>query len=104
MSPATAAVLEEMMEDVVANGTGRNAAVEGIRIAGKTGTAQVPDSAPHAWFVGYGSVGAGPDEQQIVVAVLVESGGDAGEDATGGSVAAPIAQAVFQEFFGLTPQ
>ena len=104
MSPATAAVIAEMMEDVVANGTGGNAAVEGVQIAGKTGTAQVPDSAPHAWFVGYGSVGAAPDEQQIVVAVLVESGGDAGEDATGGSVAAPIAKAVFQEFFGVTPE
>jgi peptidoglycan glycosyltransferase len=102
MSPATAAVLAEMMEDVVANGTGRNAAVEGVRIAGKTGTAQVPDSNPHAWFVGYGAVGA--DEQQMVVAVVVESGGDAGVDATGGSVAAPIARAMFEEFFGLTDE
>ncbi len=36
---------------------------------------------------------------QIALAVVVESGGSAGETATGGSVAAPIAQKIFAEFF-----
>ena len=101
MSPATADVLEDLMERVVISGTGSRAAVPGVRIAGKTGTAEVPDAPPHAWFVGYGPVDPEPDERQIVVAVLVESGGDVGEDATGGRVAAPIARRVLSTFFGV---
>jgi len=100
-SPAAATALAGLMESVVTSGTGRRASVPGIRIAGKTGTAEVPDSSPHAWFVGYGPVGATAEDPQIAVAVLVESGGDAGEAATGGTVAAPIAQLVFAEFFGM---
>jgi peptidoglycan glycosyltransferase len=100
MSPATASVLTEMMEQVVVSGSGRRAAVPGIRIAGKTGTAQVTDKAPHVWFVGFGPVEPEPGQQSIVVAVTVESGGDFGESASGGTVAAPIAQAVLAEFFG----
>jgi penicillin-binding protein A len=99
-SPASAAVLTDMMERVVTSGTGRNAAVPGVRIAGKTGTAEVSDGRPHAWFVGFGPVAPAEGQRQIAIAVLVESGGSAGETASGGSVAAPIAQRVFQEFFG----
>jgi hypothetical protein len=40
----------------------------------------------------------------MALAVLVESGGDAGEAATGGTVAAPIAQNVFAEFLGLSDE
>jgi peptidoglycan glycosyltransferase len=101
MSPATSTALTGLMEGVVTSGTGRRASVPGIRIAGKTGTAEVPDSAPHAWFIGFGPVDPEPDDPQIAIAVLVESGGDAGEAATGGTVAAPIAQQVFAEFFGI---
>lgn len=100
MSPASAAVLTDLMEQVVISGTGRKAAVPGVRIAGKTGTAQVTGRAPHAWFIGFGPVEATSDISQIAIAVVVESGGDFGESATGGSVAAPIAQKVLAAFFG----
>ncbi len=102
MSPATAAVLADLMEQVVVSGTGSRAAVPGIRIAGKTGTAQVTGKAPHAWFIGYGPVEPELGEHSIAIAVVVESGGDSGESATGGSVAAPIAQKVLSHFFGVT--
>ncbi|MGI9666849.1 MAG: peptidoglycan D,D-transpeptidase FtsI family protein [Acidimicrobiia bacterium] len=101
MSPATAAVLTDMMEQVVISGTGKKAAVPGVRIAGKTGTAEVTGQAPHAWFIGFGPVSPPDDASSIAIAVVVESGGDFGESATGGSVAAPIAQSVLAQFFGL---
>jgi peptidoglycan glycosyltransferase len=100
MSPASAAVLSDLMEQVVISGTGRRAAVPGVRIAGKTGTSQVTGRAPHAWFIGFGPVEAPPDTPQIAIAVVVESGGAFGESATGGSVAAPIAQKVLAAFLG----
>jgi peptidoglycan glycosyltransferase len=102
MSPATAAVLADLMEQVIVSGTGSRAAVPGIRIAGKTGTAQVTDKAPHAWFIGYGPVEPELGDHSIAIAVVVESGGNSGESATGGSVAAPIAQKVLAHFFGVT--
>ncbi len=100
-SPGASAALTDLMEGVVTSGTGRRASVSGVRVAGKTGTAEVPDSAPHAWFIGFGPVDPGPEDPQIAIAVLIESGGDAGEAATGGTVAAPIAQLMFAEFFGV---
>ncbi len=101
-TPSSARALADLMEGVVTSGTGRRASVPGIRIAGKTGTAEDPSGPPHAWFMGYGPVAAAPEDPQIALAVLVESGGDAGEAATGGTVAAPIAQSIFTEFFGLS--
>lgn len=96
---ATADTIAGLMERVVTSGTGRRAAVPNIRIAGKTGTAEVPDSSPHAWFVGFGPVAPNPGEDQIAIVVIVESGGDIGESATGGALAAPIAQQVLAAFF-----
>ncbi len=99
MSPATAGVLADLMERVVTSGTGSRAAIPGIRIGGKTGTAEVPGRSPHAWFIGFGPVDPEPGVRQIAIAVLVESGGNLGVDATGGTVAAPIAQQVLAVFF-----
>ncbi len=101
MSPAAASVLTDLMEQVVISGTGQRAAVPGVRTAGKTGTAEITGSAPHAWYIGFGPVAPGPDERSIAIAVIVESGGDFGESATGGIVAAPIAQRVLAQFFGV---
>lgn len=87
MAPATASVLSQMMERVVTEGTGRQAAVPGVRVAGKTGTAEGAGDGPHAWFIGFAPI----EEPTIAIAVLVAGGGDVGESATGGTVAAPIA-------------
>jgi peptidoglycan glycosyltransferase len=92
ISPGTAAALSDMMQDVVEAGTGRAGAIPGAVVGGKTGTAEIPGSAPHAWFMGFATM----DDRSIAVAVVVENGGDAGDDATGGSVAAPIARAVME--------
>jgi membrane peptidoglycan carboxypeptidase len=68
-------------------GTGRLAAVDGIRIAGKTGTAEAARAgASNGWFVGY----APANDPEIVVAVLAE------ESEPGGTSAAPIAARIFR--------
>ena len=93
VSPGTAATLKEMMIGVVEHGSGTSAQISGVQVAGKTGTAQNAEgAAPHAWFTGF----APADKPQVAVAVLVEHGGDAGNEATGGRVAAPIARAVIE--------
>ncbi|MGV7688515.1 penicillin-binding transpeptidase domain-containing protein, partial [Mycobacterium kansasii] len=46
--------------------------------------------APHAWYIGYGPV----NDPKVAVAVIIENGGNQGEAATGGSLAAPIGRAV----------
>lgn len=86
IAPSTARMLTTLMERVVDEGTGTNAAIDGVKVAGKTGTAEVDQGEPHAWFIAF----APADDPQIAVAVIVEHGG------TGGSTAAPIAREVIQ--------
>ncbi|AZA08181.1 penicillin-binding transpeptidase domain-containing protein [Corynebacterium pseudopelargi] len=66
----------------------------GQNIASKTGTAEHGEdsrnSNPHAWYIAFA-----PDSD-VAVAVVVKNGGDRGQAATGGSVAAPIGRAVIQ--------
>jgi peptidoglycan glycosyltransferase len=92
MSPATATVLSQLMERVVTEGTGRSAAVPSVRVAGKTGTAEGSGDGPHAWFIGFAPV----ENPEIAIAVLIEGGGDTGESATGGTIAAPIASELLE--------
>ena len=93
VSPGTAASLRDMMVGVVDSGSGTAAKIPGVQVAGKTGTAQTSDGqAPHAWFTAF----APADAPRVAVAVIVKNGGNAGDEATGGRVAAPIAKAVIE--------
>ncbi|HUR51212.1 MAG TPA: penicillin-binding protein 2 [Mycobacteriales bacterium] len=93
VSSSVAQQLTAMMERVVTAGTGTRARIAGVRVAGKTGTAQhQAGEPPHAWFVGF----APADDPVVAVAVLVEDGGNVGSEATGGRVAAPLARAVME--------
>ena len=97
VSPQTAADLTEMLVAVVEDGTGTNAQIPGIKVAGKTGTAQQgPGKKPHAWFVSFAPADVDP---KVAVAVVLEEGGDAPE-VSGNQLAAPIAQAVMKAVLG----
>lgn len=95
VTPDVAAELTTMMKAVVneQGGTGTRAQIDGITVAGKTGTAeQGQGKPPNAWFASF----APADNPKVAVAVVVEDGGQLGDAASGGRVAAPIAKAVMQ--------
>jgi len=102
MTPEQASQLTSMMVDVVNKGTGTAAQIPNIQVAGKTGTADNgPEKAdgtyvnpPHAWFSGF----APADNPKIAVAVILENGGVAGNETTGGLAAAPVAAAVMKAY------
>jgi peptidoglycan glycosyltransferase len=97
VSADVAAQLTRMMEKVVTSGTGTAAQIPGVSVAGKTGTAQhAKGAAPHAWFTSF----APADDPKVAVAVVVEDGGNAGNEAFGGRVAAPIAREVIKAVIG----
>lgn len=85
LKPETLRRVARGLRAVVGEGTARSLD-PALRIAGKTGTAQNPGGADHAWFVGY----APREAPKIAVAVLIEHGGH------GGAVAAPIAEAIIR--------
>ncbi|MDR5708326.1 MAG: penicillin-binding protein 2, partial [Armatimonadota bacterium] len=70
LPPRAWAAIREGLVAVVEEGTGRAAAVEGLTVAGKTGSAETPRGRPHAWFAGY----APAEDPRLVVVVLVEHG------------------------------
>jgi len=89
MSEETAATLGEMMRNVVREGTGTAAALEGVEVAGKTGTAEVDVAGGinDAWFIGF--------TDQTAVAVMVER-----VASQGGIAAAPIAKSILERLDG----
>ncbi|MBI2264322.1 MAG: FtsW/RodA/SpoVE family cell cycle protein [Armatimonadetes bacterium] len=87
ISSETADQVRQMMERVITSGTGWRAELPGVKVAGKTGTAENPHGPPHAWFVAL----APSDSPRAVVVVLIEQGG------YGGEVAAPIAREMLKE-------
>ena len=93
VTPEVAEQLTGMMESVVEDGTGRRAQIEGVDVAGKTGTAQHGEGRKaHAWFISF----APANDPEIAVAVIAEDGGIAGSEAGGGTVAAPIARTMME--------
>ena len=84
MSEESADALAGMMRNVVEQGTGTAAQLEGVDVSGKTGTAEVGDGTDNLWFIGF--------TDKVAVAVMLErqSGG------TGGGDAAPIAAQVLE--------
>jgi penicillin-binding protein 2 len=77
---------------VEGGGTAAASAIQGVALAGKTGTAQNPGKADHGWFVGF----APADKPKIVVAVMLEFGGH-------GSRAAHIASAIIAHYLKVQP-
>jgi peptidoglycan glycosyltransferase len=71
VSADTAAAVEEMMVGAVETGYASAAQVSGIRVGGKTGTAEVANAEPHAWFIGF----AGTPDPKYAVAVVLENAG-----------------------------
>ncbi len=93
MSPANSDDLTDMMVSVVDRGTGTTAQIPGVKVAGKTGTAQSsPSRPPYAWFVSF----APADNPTVAVAVLVQDAGVARDQISGSGLAAPIAKAVME--------
>ncbi len=87
VSKKTARTMVGLMENVVQGGTGVGAQIAGVRVAGKTGTAEVDVGGQrlnHAWFITFAPAG----DPKVAVAVVSEYGG------VGGRVAAPIARAI----------
>jgi peptidoglycan glycosyltransferase len=93
MSDMTAAFITRMMMDSVENGAATRARIEGINVAGKTGTAEAGRDDPYVlWFTGF----APAENPEVVVAVVVEDGGGLGQSGTGNQLAAPIAKRVIE--------
>jgi peptidoglycan glycosyltransferase len=84
MSEESANALAGMMQNVVEQGTGTAAQLEGVDVAGKTGTAEVGDGTDDLWFIGF------TGEVAVVAMVERQTGG------TGGGTAAPIAAEVLK--------
>jgi penicillin-binding protein A len=97
ISSSAAKDLTDMMVSVVDNGTGTTAQIPGVKVAGKTGTAQQGGGrTPHAWFVSFAPADNDP---KVAVAVIVEDGAKQAE-ISGNGLAAPIARDVMKAVLG----
>ena len=91
-----AAQLSRLMVANVSDGVASGARIDGVEVAGKTGTAEVGDGPYSLWFTGF----APADDPQVAVAVVVEDGGGQGQSGSGNTIAAPIAKKVMEAVLG----
>jgi penicillin-binding protein A len=90
----TAMELTQMMESVVTGGTGTAAQISGVRVAGKTGTAENGTGQPNTtWFICFAPV----DAPRVAVAVVLQN-----QSGVGGTTAAPIARQIMQAILSST--
>ena len=93
VSQTTASLIRDMMIGAVARGVSSNAQIDGVSVAGKTGTAQNAKGEPYTlWFTGF----APADNPRVAIAVVIEDGGGIGQAGRGNTLAAPIAKKVMQ--------
>jgi peptidoglycan glycosyltransferase len=97
VSSSNARKLQDMMISTVQVGTATSAQIPGVEVGAKTGTAQsTTDRPPYAWFVSYAKDG----DDEVAVAVLVESSNTARNEIAGGRLAGPIAKSVMEAVLG----
>ncbi len=93
ITAANSALLTQMMIANVSNGAASNARMDGVSVAGKTGTAENGSDDPYTlWFTGF----APADNPRVAITVLIEDGGGLGQSGSGNTVAAPIARRVLE--------
>ncbi|MDR1511329.1 MAG: penicillin-binding protein 2 [Endomicrobium sp.] len=91
LSDGTWDLLHKSLLEVVESGTGIRSKIPGIKIAGKTGTAQNLHGYDHAWFVSY----APAENPEIAMAVIIENGGG------GGYNAVPVGKKIYESYFNM---
>ncbi|PFG29647.1 peptidoglycan D,D-transpeptidase FtsI family protein [Paramicrobacterium agarici] len=91
--PDVAADVSAAMQLSVRSGAASNATIDGVNVAGKTGTAENGSDEPYSlWFTGF----APADNPQVAVAVVIEDGGGKGQSGSGNEIAAPVAKKVIE--------
>lgn len=99
VSPQTAAALDDMMQNVVTNGTATGLAIDGAHMGAKTGTAQRDRKQnPLPWFISYASIG----DKHVAVGVLLQIDDPSiRDDISGSGFAGPVAKAVMEAALGV---
>lgn len=100
LTPDQRAAILAGMEGCTTHGTAKalteapNLRIPGVRVAGKTGTAQIPGKKNAAWFICFAPL----EHPEIAIAVMIE-GDTPGEEFGGGRYAVPVASAILQKYF-----
>ena len=93
LTPEVAETMTTLMIGNVQNGAASGARIDGVDVAGKTGTAEHNPGDPYTlWFTGF----APAEDPEVVVTVMVENGGGLGQNGTSNGIAAPIAKKVIE--------